>query len=182
MLANTDRMQRLIDDLLDLSRIESRTWIPQPERVSLESLAREVWESLGGRGHAAQLAFDIAIGARAEAVDADPEAVRQILTNILDNAARYTPAGGRVKVETVREDGLVRLDVRDTGPGIPGEHLSRIFERFYRVDPARSRELGGTGLGLAIVKHLVEAHGGRVEALSALGQGTTIRVHLPAAA
>jgi signal transduction histidine kinase len=106
--------------------------------------------------------------------------VWQILTNVLDNAARYTPKGGRVTVETAREDGLVRLDVKDTGPGIPGEHLPRVFERFYRVDPARSREMGGTGLGLAIVKHLVEAHGGRVEALSTLGHGTTIRIHLPA--
>ncbi len=181
MLANTGRMQRLIDDLLDLSRIESRTWTPQRERVDLAPLARDVWASLGGRGHAAQLAFEIAIGARADAVHADPDAVRQILTNVLDNAARYTPAGGRVRIETAREDGLLRLDIGDTGPGIPGEHLPRLFERFYRVDPARSRELGGTGLGLAIVKHLVEAHGGRVEALSTLGQGTTIRVHLPAA-
>ncbi|MFI5207642.1 MAG: ATP-binding protein [Gemmatimonadales bacterium] len=182
MLANTERMQRLIDDLLDLSRIESRTWTPQRERVAIGPLARDVWASLGGRGHAAQLAFEVALGARAEAVHADPEAMRQILTNVLDNAARYTPAGGRVRVETAREDGLVRVDIRDTGPGIPGEHLPRVFERFYRVDPARSRELGGTGLGLAIVKHLVEAHGGRVEALSTLGAGTTIRVHLPAGA
>jgi signal transduction histidine kinase len=180
MLANTTRMQRLIDDLLDLSRIESRSWTPKSEHVALGPLAREVWASLGGRGHAGELSFETAIGPRAEQVFADPEAVRQILTNVLDNAARYTPAGGRVRVETAREDGGVRLDVRDTGPGIPGEHLPRLFERFYRVDPARSRELGGTGLGLAIVKHLVEAHGGRVAALSTLGAGTTIRIHLPA--
>ncbi len=173
-------MQRLIDDLLDLSRIESRSWTPQKERVALEPLARDVWNSLGGRGHARDIAFDTVIGPSADAVDADPEAVRQILTNVLDNAARYTPKGGRVTVESAREDGTLRLDVRDTGPGIPGEHLHRLFERFYRVDPARSREMGGTGLGLAIVKHLVEAHGGRVEALSTLGRGTTIRMHLPA--
>jgi two-component system, OmpR family, phosphate regulon sensor histidine kinase PhoR len=180
MLGNTSRMQRLIDDLLDLSRIESHAWRPEPEDVALEPLAREVWASLARRGHAAEIAFETEVGAGGATVRADAEALRQILTNVLDNAARYTPAGGRVRIETTRADGLVRLDIRDTGPGIPGDHLPRLFERFYRVDPARSRELGGTGLGLAIVKHLVEAHGGRVEALSTLGAGTTIRIHLPA--
>jgi signal transduction histidine kinase len=178
MLANTARMQRLIDDLLDLSRIESRAWRPEPVVVALAPLAREVWASLGSRGHAAQLVFVTEIAPEAGTVRADAEAVRQILTNILDNAARYTPPGGRVTVRAARDDGFVRLEIADTGPGIPSEHLPRLFERFYRVDPARSRELGGTGLGLAIVKHLVEAHGGRVEAESQLGQGTIIRIHL----
>jgi signal transduction histidine kinase len=174
-------MQRLIDDLLDLSRIESRAWRPEPVEVALAPLAREVWASLGSRGHAAELAFATDLAAGADTVRADAEAVRQILTNILDNAARYTPPGGRVTVRTARDDGFVRLEIADTGPGIPSEHLPRLFERFYRVDPARSRELGGTGLGLAIVKHLTEAHGGRAEALSTLGTGTTIRLLLPAA-
>ena len=116
-------------------------------------------------------------------VEADPQAVRQILGNVLDNAARYTPAQGAdhgAGPPATRRS--VVVEISDTGPGIPGEHLPRIFERFYRVDAARSRELGGTGLGLAIVKHLVEAHGGRVEAESRLGAGTTIRVTFPAAA
>ncbi len=181
ILDNAHRMHRLIDDLLDLSRIESRAWQPEPADVALEPLVREVWTALADSGNAAAIVFGVAIGAGADRVRADPEAVRQILTNVLDNAARYTPAGGRVSVRATRADGSVRLEVADTGPGIPSEHLPRIFERFYRVDPARSRELGGTGLGLAIVKHLVEAHGGRVEALSALGDGTTIRLVLPAA-
>ena len=180
MLANTARMQQLIDDLLDLSRIESRAWRPEPGVAAIEPLAREVWTALSARAGAAAIAFSTAIAPDAAEVRADPEGLRQIFTNVLDNAARYTPAGGRVTVRSAREGTEVRIEISDTGPGIPGEHLPRIFERFYRVDPARSRELGGTGLGLAIVKHLVEAHGGRVEALSTLGSGTTIRITLPA--
>jgi signal transduction histidine kinase len=181
MVANASRMQQLVDDLLDLSRIESGTWQPRPSRVELEPLVREAWQSLldAARGNAASLGFATAIAPDAAEAWADPEALREILANLLDNAARYTPSGGRVDVRAAREGRGVRIEVTDTGPGIPGEHLSRIFERFYRVDPARSRELGGTGLGLSIVRHLVEAHGGRVEALSALGSGTTIRIHLP---
>jgi signal transduction histidine kinase len=181
MLANTARMQQLIDDLLDLSRIESRTWRPEPASVAIEPLAREVWTALSARAGAAAITFACEIAPDAATVRADPEGLRQILTNVLDNAARYTPAGGRVTVRASREGGDTRIEIADTGPGIPGEHLPRIFERFYRVDPARSRELGGTGLGLAIVKHLVEAHGGRVEALSTLGAGTTIVIALPCA-
>jgi len=180
MLANTARMQQLIDDLLDLSRIESRAWRPEPETVALEPLVREVWTALSARAGASAIAFSTDIAADASGVRADPEAMRQILTNVLDNAARYTPAGGRVAVRATRDGAEVRIEIADTGPGIPGEHLPRIFERFYRVDPARSRELGGTGLGLAIVKHLVDAHGGRVEAQSVLGGGTTIVMTLPA--
>lgn len=180
MLANTARMQQLIDDLLDLSRIESRAWRPEPAVVAIEPLAREVWTALAARAGAAPITFSTAIAPDAAQVRADPEAVRQILTNVLDNAARYTPAGGRVTVSTSREADEVRLEIADTGPGIPGDHLPRIFERFYRVDPARSRELGGTGLGLSIVKHLVEAHGGRAEARSVFGAGTVIGITLPA--
>ena len=102
-----------------------------------------------------------------------------MLANLVDNAVRYTPAGGAVTVFTERDPRGVWVGVRDTGIGIAAEHVPRIFERFYRVDPARSREAGGTGLGLAIVKHLVEAHGGRVQAESAVGRGTTITALFP---
>jgi two-component system phosphate regulon sensor histidine kinase PhoR len=149
--------------------------------VLVEPLVREVWRSLHGSGNGESLAFTVTVAPEAAAVHADPEALRQVLANVLDNAARYTPAGGRVEVTAARTPDGVRIEVRDTGPGIPSDHLSRIFERFYRVDPARSRELGGTGLGLAIVKHLMDAHGGRAEALSTLGAGTTIRLTFPAA-
>jgi len=110
---------------------------------------------------------------------ADPEAARQVLTNLLDNALRYTPEGGRIIVRAAPGNGGVSLQVSDTGSGIAREHLPRIFERFYRADPSRARSEGGTGLGLSIVRHLVESHGGRVTAESELGQGTTIRCWFP---
>ena len=109
----------------------------------------------------------------------DPDALRQILSNLLDNARRYTPEGGSIAALAQPDDGGVRVSVQDHGSGIGGEHLPRILERFYRADPSRSRAEGGTGLGLAIVKHLVEAHGGRVWAESALGVGTTIHCWFP---
>jgi len=116
-------------------------------------------------------------------VSADRDRLAQILINLVDNAIKYTPAGGRVTVSARRiEDGRVEVAVADTGVGIPPADLPRITERFYRVDKARSRELGGTGLGLAIVKHLVLAHGGALAIESTPGRGTTVRVTLPAAA
>jgi len=178
VLANARRMQQLVDDLLDLSRIESRSWSPRPERVPLAPLVEDVWATLAPRAEAVDLGFTASIDPGL-AVFADPQAARQVLLNVLDNSVRYTLPGGTIAVTaTARTEG-VWIEVRDSGVGIPSEHLPRIFERFYRVDAARSRELGGTGLGLAIVKHLVEAHGGRVEAQSALGAGTTIRILLP---
>ena len=110
---------------------------------------------------------------------AHADAPSQIPTNRFANALRYTPRGGEISSGTSREGAGSRLTVSDTGPGITREHLPRVFERFYRADPARSREEGGTGLGLAIVKHLAEAHGGSAEAASELGGGTTISVSLP---
>jgi signal transduction histidine kinase len=124
--------------------------------------------------------FDVAVAADAHAVPADPVALRQVLTNLFDNALRHTPPGGRIRVRADLVQDSVRLSIEDTGSGIPSEHLPRVFERFYRVDPGRAREQGGTGLGLAIVKHLVEAHGGHVQAESTLGRGTAIRLTFPA--
>jgi two-component system phosphate regulon sensor histidine kinase PhoR len=112
---------------------------------------------------------------------ADEDAVRQIIDNLVDNAVKYTPAGGRIRVHWREEGGEVVLEVADTGIGIPERDLPRIFERFYRVDRARSRALGGTGLGLSIVKHLVGALHGTVTAASQVGQGTTFQVRLPRA-
>jgi two-component system phosphate regulon sensor histidine kinase PhoR len=112
---------------------------------------------------------------------ADEEAVAQILDNLVDNALKYTPAGGRIQVRWWGERRQVGLEVKDSGIGIPERDLPRIFERFYRVDKARARELGGTGLGLSIVKHLVGAMNGTVSAVSRLNEGTTFSVRLPAA-
>jgi len=112
-------------------------------------------------------------------VDADPTALRQILGNLVENAVRHTAKGSITVRAEPGPDGGMAVSVTDTGSGIPPDHLGRIFERFYRVDTARSRDEGGTGLGLAIVRHLVEAHGGSVRAQSAVGQGTTITLYFP---
>lgn len=178
ILANTTRMQRIIDDLLDLSRIESGGWVPNPALIDAESIIQDVFTGLRGAAEAKGILLDVRIDPSAREVFADRTALRQILSNLLENAVRYTAAGS-VTASTEPAPGGVTLSVSDTGAGILAEHLPRIFERFYRVDAGRSRESGGTGLGLAIVRHLVEAHGGRVEAESTAGRGTTMRVFLP---
>jgi signal transduction histidine kinase len=174
ILTNARRMQRLVDDLLDLSRIESGGWVPKPERIDLRATAGEVAAAFAASAGDHGVALGTAIDHRASSITADATAVRQVLSNLVDNALRHTPAGGKVTIFSEPDPLGIALGVRDTGSGITAEHLPRIFERFYRVDPARSREAGGTGLGLSIVKHLVEAHGGRVAAESA-GRGTTVR-------
>jgi signal transduction histidine kinase/HAMP domain-containing protein len=178
ILNNARRMQELVDDLLDLSRIESRRWQPTPARVDVAGVVGEAWAEFLDRARARRIKITVAAGA-ARHVKADPDALRQILTNLFDNALRHTPPGGRITVTAEVGPGGVTIAVADTGSGIASEHLPRIFERFYRADPGRSREEGGTGLGLAIVKHLMEAHGGRVEARSTLGEGTTILLFFP---
>jgi PAS domain S-box-containing protein len=179
ILNSARRMQRLVDDLLDLSRIESGHWQPAPERVDVEAAVREAWAPLGDRAREGAVQLEVAVAPAAAALRVDPDALRQMLTNLFHNALRHTPPGGRITVLTERTPQGTRLAVRDTGSGISSEHLPRIFERFYRADPGRSRDQGGTGLGLAIVKHLVEAHGGRVEADSGVGRGTTIHLYFP---
>jgi two-component system, OmpR family, phosphate regulon sensor histidine kinase PhoR len=179
ILGNARRMQRLVDDLLDLSRIESGRWQPVPSEVDVASAAQEAWAALARSADALEVSLALDMEPGAETIDADPDAVRQVLTNLMDNSLRYTPAGGRITCLTRRVEGGVGVIVRDSGTGITREHLPRIFERFYRSDPSRSREEGGTGLGLAIVKHLVEAHGGRVSAESEWGSGTTVTCVFP---
>lgn len=180
ILANATRMRHLVEDLLDLSLLESGNWSPEPAAVAVGSVASEVWETIAPevRPHGVELRV---CGTR-DPARVDPDAIRQILRNLLDNAARYCDEDPVITVR-VRADGdFQRVEVTDRGPGIPAAHVERVFERFYRVDPARSRARGGTGLGLAIVKHFVEAHGGEVGIESALGRGTTVWFTLPAAA
>jgi two-component system, OmpR family, phosphate regulon sensor histidine kinase PhoR len=179
ILNNARRMQRLVDDLLDLSRIEAGRWQPKLTPVDVGAVARESWMALAGRADTLQVSFDVQVEPGAELLCADLDALRQILTNLLDNSLRYTQAGGRITCTSTRRDGGIALAVRDTGVGITREHLPRIFERFYRADASRSREEGGTGLGLAIVKHLVEAHAGRVYAESERGLGTSVTCWFP---
>jgi two-component system phosphate regulon sensor histidine kinase PhoR len=180
ILGNAHRMQRLVDSLLDLSRIESGRWQPRWEEVDLRSLVQGVFDEYHDRSQAGGVALAMDLAPDAGRLVADEDAVRQVVLNLVDNALRYTPAGGRVLCRSrVEGGGTIALSVSDTGGGITREHLPRIFERFYRADSSRSREEGGTGLGLAIVKHLVEAHGGRVAAESTRGQGTTITAYFP---
>lgn len=176
--AHTRRMQQLVDDLLDLSRIESGGWIPAPQLVDLAHLLPEALRSAQAMAERKGITLDFVTGDDAQTMHIDPTALRQIVGNLVENAIRHTNRGS-VTVRTTREGSGVALAVTDTGCGIASEHLPRIFERFYRVDPARSRAEGGTGLGLSIVKHLVDAHGGRVSAESTLQVGTTIRVWFP---
>jgi signal transduction histidine kinase len=180
IVEHTERMQRLVDDLLDLSRIESGGWRPEPEPVDVEPAAREAWRPFVERAAEQRVDFDTSVKDSGGSISVDPEALRQIFTNLFDNALRHTQPGGRVRVLAAPAGDQVLVRVSDTGSGISAEHLPRIFERFYRVDPGRSREEGGTGLGLAIVKHLVEAHGGSVSAESELGRGTTVLLTFPA--
>lgn len=175
---NAHRMQRIVDDLLDLSRYESGAWRPDPTMVDVRLTTADVMTAVRPAAEVKKIALLAEIGADAERVWADPTALRQILDNLVQNAVRYTNAGS-VTLFSRRVGSGVLIGVRDTGIGIPAEHLPRIFERFYRVDPGRSREEGGTGLGLAIVRHLAEAHGGAVRAESSVGVGTTIAVHFP---
>ena len=178
ILANARRMQRLVDDQLDLSRIESGGWAPEPQSIAIEPAAQEAWAlAIPSQGEAPTLEINLDPGATF--LFADPEALRQVFRNLFENAIRYTAPTGRVRVTASPDEGFTNLRITDTGTGISSEHLPRIFERFYRADPSRSREQGGTGLGLAIVKHLVEAHGGRVSASSDFGQGTVILCRWP---
>jgi two-component system, OmpR family, phosphate regulon sensor histidine kinase PhoR len=179
IFSNTQRMQRIVDELLDLSRIESGHWRPRPQPVQIADVSREVFGRAAGTAKSKGITLDTDLDPEADVVYADRTALEQILLNLVENALRHTPEGGRVAIETAPAENGVYLSVADTGSGIPPEHLPRIFERFYRADSGRSRDSGGTGLGLAIVKHLVEAHGGSIRADSVVGAGTRIRILFP---
>ena len=178
ILSNTRRMQRIVDDLLDLSRIESGGWRPNPVWCRIPDVVADVMLAVKPAAQAKDVVVRADLARDAERVFADPTALRQVIGNLVENAVRHT-GEGKVTVVSRREGQTLTLAVTDTGIGIAAEHLPRIFERFYRVDPARSREQGGTGLGLAIVRHLVESHRGNVTAESASGVGTTIATTWP---
>ena len=178
---NADRMTRLVDDLLTLSALDSGARNPASEPVDLMRLAAEVTATLKPLAGRKELALRLEPFRDIPPVRGDRGQLKQVLTNLLDNAIKFTPEKGVIRVSASCGEGRVTVAVQDTGPGIPLEEQPRIFERFYRVDKARSRELGGTGLGLAIVKHIVEAHGGSVAMESRPGEGSAFRFTLPAA-
>jgi two-component system phosphate regulon sensor histidine kinase PhoR len=175
------RLTTLVKDLLALSRIESEETAVEHRRMDLCRPLREAIRRLDPGLQGRALTVDVSLPDEPVHVFGDEEAIRQIADNLLDNALKYTPDGGRVGIRVASESDGIVFEVEDSGIGIASHHLDRIFERFYRVDKARSRELGGTGLGLSIVKHLVEALHGSVSVKSEVGRGTAFRVVLPAA-
>jgi two-component system phosphate regulon sensor histidine kinase PhoR len=178
---HTERLGRLLNDLTDLSNIELGKVSLRIEATDLGEVVDSVIGIIRPRAQSGGVALETALGPDVLPVKADRDRLAQILINLVDNAVKYTPAGGQVTVSAhAAPPGMVEITVRDTGVGIPAADLPRITERFYRVDKARSRELGGTGLGLAIVKHLVIAHGGELQIASELDKGTTVRFTLPA--
>jgi signal transduction histidine kinase len=171
------RLSRIVSDLLDLSRLESGSVLD--EVVALDAIVRDEGERFEDPAAEAGVGLSVAAAA-VPRVRGSARDLALLVRNLVDNAIRYTPSGGKVHVELTSDGANVVLAVADTGLGIPHRDLPRIFERFYRVDRARSRETGGTGLGLSIVKHVAENLGGRVEVTSELGQGTRFEVRLPA--
>jgi two-component system phosphate regulon sensor histidine kinase PhoR len=176
---NASRMHDLIDDILELTAIEGGNVQLRAAPVELHSLVNEVCASLAAKASGQGVALVNEIGSDV-VVHADARRLEQMLTNLIDNGIKFSPEGGTVTIrhEAGERDAIL---VEDNGDGIPAQHLERLFERFYRVDRARSRDMGGTGLGLAIVKHLALLHGGEVTVESDLGKGTTFTIHLPKA-
>jgi signal transduction histidine kinase len=171
-------MSRLVNDLLLLGQVEAGELL-QRGPVAVDQLLSEVAEQV--RVQADQRRVEL-LRSEPTTIVADRDRLKQLLWNLVENAVRYTPPGGLIRLGMRREPDWVELTVADNGPGIAPEHLDHIFDRFYRVDRARSRATGGAGLGLAIVKHIAQAHGGSVSVESTVGQGSTFLVRLPAQA
>jgi two-component system phosphate regulon sensor histidine kinase PhoR len=176
---HADRLHALILDLLRLARLESATDIFDVQAIPLREAVEFCLDEHRPVAQAKNISIEVDAQAEGLRVNADDEGLHTILSNLVDNAIKYTPAGGRVVVRWRAEGATAVVQVEDTGTGIPEEHQARIFERFYRVDKARSRELGGTGLGLSIVKHLTNVFGGTVEVRSQPGRGSVFTVRLP---
>jgi len=179
MLAQTERLSRLVDQLLDLSRLESGGELLERRRFDLGQVVRQAVDEV--TMHTPPVTIEVANGAGMLAADGDPERVHQVVRNLLENALRFSPEGGTIAVSTTRASQTVRLEVADQGPGIPADQASRVFERFYRSDAARSSTAGGAGLGLAIARWIVDLHGGRIWVEAVQPSGCRMVVELPAA-
>ena len=177
----TERLEHLVKNLLTLSAIESQDSPMDCRKESLVNIIKVAVEMSQGdlekKGHQ----LNLNISSQLPFVYANQPQMEQVFINLLDNAIKFTPPNGKITIEVIKDGNFIRADIKDSGFGIAPEHLSRIFERFYRVDKARSTELGGTGLGLAIVKHIVSAHQGKIAVQSTLNQGTTFSIYLPVA-
>ncbi len=177
----TERLSRLITDLLDLTRLESQEQVENPAPVDVRGVLMTVLARMRRVARKKNITLQWRrFGRAAEyTVRGDETQLTSMFTNLVDNAVKYTPPGGRVEVTGGSEGAEIVIRVSDTGIGIPEAKLPRIFERFYRVDKARSKETGGTGLGLSIARHIAENHGGRVAVESVFGEGSTFTVYLP---
>jgi two-component system, OmpR family, phosphate regulon sensor histidine kinase PhoR len=179
------RLSRLVEDLLDLSKLESPNFSPELTTVDLNALIIKVHGMVAGNLTGKNLDFNLKLNPSLPHVKANPDNMEQVLTNLLDNAVKYTPDGGDITVTSEvlfpekDQPALAKITVADTGIGIDAKHFPRLFERFYRVDKARSRDLGGTGLGLSIVKHIVQTHGGDIWVSSIPNQGSNFHFTLP---
>jgi signal transduction histidine kinase len=178
ILEEEERLKRLTEQLLFLCREDAGLLAEVREPVCLETIVRQATEPMGELASANGLTLTLG-NLSACQVSGDPHGIRRLLFNLLDNAIKYTPEGGSVEVQCQTQNGCADLIVTDTGVGIPSEHIPHIFERFYRVDAARSREAGGTGLGLSICRVIAESHGGTIRLESNAGQGTRVVVTLP---
>jgi two-component system, OmpR family, phosphate regulon sensor histidine kinase PhoR len=179
MKRHSDRLNLLVNDLLSLARLESKEANLQLSEIKLRDFLEGVTRDWAKRLAGKNLRLELKVPDNFPTLRVDERRLEEVVHNLLDNAVKYSHQNGRILIQTGAPDQEVVLSVRDEGVGIAANDLPRIFERFYRADRARSRELGGTGLGLSIVKHIAQLHGGRVEAESVVGQGTTIRVILP---
>ncbi len=177
---NAQRLGALVEDLLDLSRIESKEYRPEATPVSLRVVSEQVLALLRPRVEEKGIDVTNDIPSDLPAARADRKGLEQVFTNLLDNAVKYCGSGTRVRLRAALDDGTLRVEIADSGFGIEPRHLPRLFERFYRVDSGRSRDMGGTGLGLSIVKHLVEAMNGTIGVESTPGRGATFWFTLPA--
>jgi two-component system phosphate regulon sensor histidine kinase PhoR len=179
MNTETERLSRLIDELLNLSKIEDRKTVPNLQLLRIEDLIQRTVAILKSRAQEKNIEISINLPDNLPQVPGDPDMLNQVLINLIDNAVSYTQPGGKIEIRATAWEDELKVDVQDNGIGIPPESLSRVFERFYRVDKARSREQGGTGLGLSIVKHIIDAHNGSVQVESKVGVGSIFSFVLP---
>ncbi|MEZ5339003.1 MAG: ATP-binding protein [bacterium] len=180
LLKQSERLHKTVNDILDISRLNSLASIQSRQLVEMDSLLAEIVASFQAQAAIAEIRIDVSVSPGDYEVMGDPWALGSLVSNLLSNALKYSPRGSSVRVTLQPDSGQVlSLSVADDGPGIPAEHKRHIFERFYRVEPSRSREMGGTGLGLAIVQEVATRHGGHVLLDSEAGQGSTFTVKLP---
>ena len=179
-LEETQRLTKIVENLLAISRLEAGEARKQLERLDFAELARSTAEQMRLLAEEKQIHLDCNGAERVE-VDADPARLKQVVVNLLDNAIKYTPEKGKVSVCVTKQDSRAVLEVADTGIGISADDLPHIFDRFYRADKARSRQMGGTGLGLSIVRSICLAHNGQVRVASTEGQGSVFHIELPLA-